>query len=906
MKVLSTIKEVLRPSWALAAVTAGVVCASTLVVLRDKPAEPVYPAVPMMLPAATTPVETANNYFPPPSNEESAGPLAPIEAPEVAVKEAPPAPATPIKKISKKRPTKKVAKISRKAPKKISVVVEPMHIPPRTAASIQDTLKAFEFLASTQATPAFVKRMKRRLDNQEVDRLVDDGLNEAPLLADYSQPLKPNEEDLKIAGEAIEPVTRNAVLFAEFEKTKFEDVKGRLAALKKESREISRSRPSPEVKTPKVEAALAAITASEQSIEPLATSENEIEPQDEPSETRIATTVKTNEPVEEPQDEPALVVPEKAEVTVPAVTGLFSMLAKTQLPRPRAPLATQNAITQSQNSQSTQSKPIEVAQLDRKSSVPKESLSSEDFIDEVDPSDAEALEGKFSVDEELDQELAEKKGHIELHLVPVNDNPVLNRKPFTLEYRYPSEKFGAKFSEPAGTLIGAYRLYANVYMDEKVAPIPYTRSLITHKTREHIRFHVTKSDYDHYFKYVANVPTTDLILNLSIFEGVQGNPKNPKRITGAMVKIVNLPEWGTFVSDKDGNVRIPKVPSVSKLMVEVSAPGYMPTDTIIPTAQIDKHAVVYLIPQDGVDSITKFFTKNPQQNAKSVVMGRAFDPTTRKLLAGEKFSLQYRKGPALYMNAFPQLDLMATTITGLFGFFNVTPSVRAVLREGANKLGYLLNIKPGRGYFLEFGRSGKRNIAARLFDTINGLNPEARVEILGQEGTELQTDGTGRFVIPDVDLPAGLLTVKVKNAHYPETIYSLPVDVSERAEESKLFMVESEWIKDWLHRGSAEKNRGMALGGAEASLFEGTKGCVKLELLTAEGEKVDPASGPFDWGRDDRRDQARCFSKDNPRFAFKNLPPGPYISRWVESETGRVLRSHVFFVAKDLPTMVIN
>ena len=710
--------------------------------------------------------------------------------------------------------------------------------------------------------------------------------------------------------------------------------KQKIRAWKNEFKQLQLKTPVVIQEMPALELAEAAPAASEAEVEsarsvPPEWDEEEASTKVSPREPSVLAEASIAAPAPEPTlvrpnpiEEASPLTPMVAAASAPGANALFEVLAPAS-PAPKARsvasapvISHTTSTTQKENSQTINEKsedkhPLEVAANSKTSRAVREALRGSDFVDGNSEGDPETVYGIFTVDPKLDSELAAVKGHIELHLVPVDRTDATTKDTKFIDYSYPSAEHGDDFTIPAGTLHGNYRLYARVYLPDvgpPVASIPY-RDIVTPFTREQIKFHISKRQYDDYFTYAAKIPSSDLFLHLSVFEGVQGNPKLPKRIANAEVRVLGFPEWGVFTSDPDGNVRIPKVPSHSELLIAVKASGYYATDRVVPIFAVDPVAVVYLIPKDTVQSITEYFTKALQSENKSVVMGRVFDPLSRKFLKGEKISLQYRKGPALYIDALPNLTLSATSSTGLFGFFNIVPSIRSVFREALGKWSYLLNIRPNSGYFVDIGRDGKKDLKVRLFDTLNGVQPEARLRVVGNEKEVLETDGKGTVVFSDLDIPSGIFPVEVDSPNYPRFIYSIPFDPQEKIDEAKLFLADEKLFKDshqeFARISQLDPSKGAVMGGAEPSLFASVKGCVSIELLDSEQRPVPKRNGPFTWGKrtDDRN--GLCLNAQNPRYAFYELPPGQYLSRWVTQE-GKVLRAHVFYVGKNRPAMVIN
>src|SRR5262249_50477687 len=154
--------------------------------------------------------------------------------------------------------------------------------------------------------------------------------------------------------------------------------------------------------------------------------------------------------------------------------------------------------------------------------------------------------------------------------------------------------------------------------------------------------------------------------------------------------------------------------------------GYHPTLAIVPTFDGDVYSTLHLLARDKVSDVARYFAHGDQEPSRSVVLGRVFDPQKRTPLAEQKFGMTYRNGkPPLYYGALPDPKLKSTSKSGLFAFFNLLPSFRALNRLESTARSGLINLMPDFGYFVELGRGGMGKLRGRLFDPFQGTSPDA-------------------------------------------------------------------------------------------------------------------------------------------------------------------------------------
>jgi hypothetical protein len=336
--------------------------------------------------------------------------------------------------------------------------------------------------------------------------------------------------------------------------------------------------------------------------------------------------------------------------------------------------------------------------------------------DSSDHSSGGVFYGELQVDDSAINWLNSQKGHIELFL-----NRVGSKDPqdtvFLMDYQFPGS--GNQFEFDGTGMKGKYRLVAGVYTPASAVPVAqvmYSKVISSENYKEKIKFEVSHTAISTAPGRSESQRLSETVpLNVTLFDGAPGSYRSPKTLKAGEVTVVGYPELGRFPVDKEGNIRIPSVPVASELLVEARAPGYYPTRQIVPIFSTAAYAPLYLIQKDKVEVVTQFFTKKPQQAEKSVVMGRVYDIKSRSPLAGETLSLSHRKGSAVYFGALPDINQKTTLDTGLFGFYNVEPSIRSIARS-IDKHSLLLTLLPDYGYFVELGRGGSRDLVGSLTD----------------------------------------------------------------------------------------------------------------------------------------------------------------------------------------------
>lgn len=519
-------------------------------------------------------------------------------------------------------------------------------------------------------------------------------------------------------------------------------------------------------------------------------------------------------------------------------------------------------------------------------------------------SDPGTFKGRLFIDKGLQHWLDTNNGHVELYLhqegsKDPQDTTYIDYEPGDEDFEFESEG-----------MEGKYQLIAAIYSGKEisaVAQLKYPKSISTANYRELIQFDLTNGDFQrNVAAEYGRVAGTPLVLTLTVFEGAPGNYRKSAPVANATATVIGHSEFGKFQSDAEGSLRIQGITSRSEFIIEVSAPGFYPTRKTVPVFDSNAYSAVYLLAKDKVESVTKYFTKHDQKEEKALVMGRVYDPKTRAPLKDEQLFLSFRRGPATYFDALPNLSLKATTSTGLFGFYNIEPSFRT-LQRSSGKHSELVSTLPGYGYYVELGRGGAKQVLGKLLDPFLNQGVAAKVSLLGDENNAIAAAEDGTFAIPAVDLPPGVLTLEISAENYPPVWQTIPWNTREAERSRTLFMLEKEMLTESrkVNRVALENGRGTIVGGAEASFFDKGRKCVGVQLLDSNGVQTSREFGPFPIAGARNAAKGFCLSQKAPGFAFFNVPSGEYLIKWLD-EKHNTFRTHVIRVGVNRTSVLVN
>ena len=512
--------------------------------------------------------------------------------------------------------------------------------------------------------------------------------------------------------------------------------------------------------------------------------------------------------------------------------------------------------------------------------------------------------GKLTLDPGLRDWVDSSRGHVELKLHRANSSEPQDT--FFVDYRYPERDFSWDGREVRGN----YQLVATFFKPDQsvaVAQVTYPQVLNDQTAKQMIVFHIKKDQVDESVRSSRASHQRSIVLSGTVFEAASGDHQNAKTITNAEIDLVGMPDKGTFKVDSMGSFRIPGVTSHSEYILSVRAPGYYPTEVIVPTFQTSGYVSVHLVSKDKVDSITRFFTKKPQSEQKSIIMGKVFNPNSRSPVEGEEVLLSGRKGRPLYFGVFPDPTLKSTTETGLFAYLNVEPGFRSVGRARSTAWD-LMGTKPNYAYYLETGRGGTGTLKGVIKDPYQNQRVVGLVKIVGSP-YRAETNEKGEFEIPEIDLAPGLITLEVEAKDYPTSWHNLSWSPRDGRKFHTLYLPEGDLIEEArqsVARIGKEAHSGMLFGGAEKRFFQNQKSCVTVSLETGDGTQVSDQHGPYPLSEKEfDGSKPLCLSSQRPGFSFYNLNPGQYLLEW-KSQSGTVLRSHVVRVGSDRVTILVN
>lgn len=527
------------------------------------------------------------------------------------------------------------------------------------------------------------------------------------------------------------------------------------------------------------------------------------------------------------------------------------------------------------------------------------------------------LFGRVVVGAKLKQWLKAERAHIELYLQPLHTrDPQQTRY---LSFAYPQESF----RDEAKALRGRYELVAGIFrpsdLDSPYAEIRYPQEINADTARQHLKFHLDTDTKGFSVLTRSGGERRNSQVFLSFFKGAQGNYETPAAIPFAEVKVIGFPEFGVLHADKNGDLVLPPVPNYSQLAVEVRAKGYYRTFRTIPIFAGDVHQPIYLGTKSQLMTLAKQLAGVSQLEALAQVLGRVFDPASRNPLENERVELvDHAPSRGSYFRFFSD-SLLAhvTTMTGFFSYFNVASAFRYLERPDSNKRTLRVNVRPSSAYYVELGRGGMRALRGRLVDP-NGSVPVAgaKIQLVGDSAFETLSDADGKFSIPGIDFPSGMIAVDVSAPNYRLTRHTIPWNPRQTDSEKDLFMVRDRFIEESIASsqsasvgpnpekfGSAE-NTGNIVAGTYHKLFEQNEGCISVELWSVDQQQVMPSEhGPFPFRGSTQG--PLCLTKDRPGFNFLNLPPGEYMLKWKNKE-GQTLGAQIDHVGMGRDSVAVN
>jgi hypothetical protein len=521
------------------------------------------------------------------------------------------------------------------------------------------------------------------------------------------------------------------------------------------------------------------------------------------------------------------------------------------------------------------------------------------------------LEGRVTVDQEVEDFLASRKASLELFLIPASRTDQAD--PIFL-LRYPDQIFRMD----AEKLTGEFQVVALAFTPELSDPIGravYQQTVTTENARQNIRFHISLAAL--LSGVVAQDPARRSVsVSLSVFEGASPNHREPNPIAGARVQVAGLPEWGEFFTDQHGDVmNLPAFPVHSRVIFIVSAGDrYLPTMKAVSIGARDPGERVFLIERSKANWISLLLPRTQdgkpvQADSRSaVIMGRVLDLQAHLPREGDKVELRNHDSEKLSYFG-PGSTEPVTRSEGFFSFFQVPKGLHFIDRPASEKgnRALALRTRGGFGYYVEFGKMG----AHALHGVVDDFSTHRRLDsveykLLGDNAV-YSAAADGKFALPGIEFPSGKLTVEFRRAGYPVTWHTAPFSPLDRQWPRKYSMVSQSDIEAALYQPGRPKwhySTGMVLGKARGSLFDMAQdSAVEVELRTPSGKKVSSSNGPFPlYGSE----PSLGLTREKPGFAFWNLVPGEYVVLWRRISDRQIIRVDVTDVGPRIEPGVVN
>jgi hypothetical protein len=533
------------------------------------------------------------------------------------------------------------------------------------------------------------------------------------------------------------------------------------------------------------------------------------------------------------------------------------------------------------------------------------------------------LYGRVTFSSEFSAWLSAQKGHVELYLQPVGSRDPQGTR--YLSYRYPQSDFRDK----AASLKGRYRLVAGIYrvqdVDGPYAEAVYQEEVNARTARGHLRFHIESRD----LKVTSQASSSDrrhATVHLSFFEGASADYREPHEIADAEVRVIGYEkEYGILHADASGNLAIAAVPTHSDLAIEVRAKDYYRTFRTIHVFGSDAHLPVYMVSKDKVAAMTRALVGVRQGQSAALIMGRVFDPESRNPLEHERIELtDHPSQNGSYFSFFGEPG--RTSSTGFYSFFNVAPAFRYVTRPDVDKRALRLYMRESSAYYVELGRGGMRSFHGRLTDpNLNGTTGNvagAKIRLVGDDSFETRTGPDGRFEIPGIDFPSGMLAIDIEappqGPAYSLTRHTVAWNPRQAASVQDLFVVQDRFVSHSLNSAyssdfgpnpvSIERSTasGNLIGGAYGALFDQAPNCLGVQLWSVDtGLPVAEGHGPYPFIAGTGGSGPLCLTRSAPGFTFQNLPPGEYLMKWT-SENGHSIGSRIVHIGMGRDSISVN
>lgn len=537
--------------------------------------------------------------------------------------------------------------------------------------------------------------------------------------------------------------------------------------------------------------------------------------------------------------------------------------------------------------------------------------------------------------EDLATWLERVKGHIEVRLHPVGSTERADTIYLTCSAEY---ECGYDTSE----LRGSYRMIASVFTADDIfayGEAQYGPDITAENAKQHIRFEIKKSEIKRLFtpptakaeelaveaKPAApfgpeapapkRAPLEHVELMVTVFEAVvpeldvesigksaETGFSQPKPIVGAKIRLVGYPEIETQKTDALGTLKFSNVSTRSQYLIYAEAPGYLPAYERVSVFTTHASQRIYLIPQK--------YQKAPFRD-RALVLGRSLDPVSRQPIAKQRIEMRLPAAATLRLDADSEPLLPETSQNGLFGWMGTRRGFRSADR-GAGLPLFSFFARSGSGNYFEFNRGGEKTLFGQFVDASTGAFVSPQVKLLGQDSSRaVVADAQGRFQIPGIGFPSGVVSIQAAAVGYRTTIHTIPWDVVERDRMWKLPMVAETELEAAVSAAAraaampADRTLGILAGDASGAFLNNQVGCLRVELVDGNGTVAPATMGPFPLRGQQNLGAPLCVNREQNGFVFINLPDGEYSLRWIDS-SGDTPRNRLVHVLGQHVSMIRN
>ncbi len=189
----------------------------------------------------------------------------------------------------------------------------------------------------------------------------------------------------------------------------------------------------------------------------------------------------------------------------------------------------------------------------------------------VSPREAVSVLGTVRMDRDLESSLKRTNGYLDLILRPAWSPGLDHWSP--VDYSASDQTFRIDRSLVEK---GDHLLCARVFEADKIGPraeVCDNKLVTVANSKEARHLVITKKDVDR-STWLSREKALTVPATFTFFEGGSVAIDHPPTIPHASLRILGMPEYGTFYAEADGAIRIPHVPAHSEFFIEATAAGH--------------------------------------------------------------------------------------------------------------------------------------------------------------------------------------------------------------------------------------------------------------------------------------------------------------------------------------------